>query len=273
MKEPSIAVLFITLNEEYHIGSAIDNVKDIASEIWVIDSGSTDRTVEIAESKGVKVVYNKFENFGAQWNFALSLPIKSRWTMKMDPDERLREELKYEIKDALCNPSGFVGFEFDRVLWFMGKPMRGWKDRVVRIWLTGKCHFTDVIVNEHPLVDGKVRCLKSKMDHLDSKDLHHWIEKQNMYTTQGALAMYSGAKLAASPKFLGTRLERRMWFKRVFFRLPFRYALMFVQLYFGKMLWREGKTGWYCAIMRIWVRRSLEAKVIEMQNSFKVQKA
>ena len=263
---PSLTVIFITLNEEFHIGEAIDNVKDIVDEVLVVDSGSVDRTVEIAESKGAKVVYHKFENFGAQWNFALSLPIKSEWTMKMDPDERLRPELKSEILDAIGNSGCNVGFEFDRILWFMGKPMRGWKDRVVRIWRTGRCRFTDVIVNEHPIVEGTVKYLHGQMDHLDSKDLQQWIDKQNKYTTQGAIAQYTNAKLAATPKFWGTRLERRMWFKRVFFKLPFRYCLMFLQLYIGKALWLEGRTGIHCALLRVWARRLVEEKVLEMQN-------
>lgn len=266
MKEPSIAVLFITLNEEYHIGSAIDNVKDIASEIWVIDSGSTDRTVEIAESKGAKVVYHKFENFGAQWNFALSLPIEAAWTMKMDPDERLRSELKAEIMQEAIVQDAISGFEFDRILWFMGKPMRGWKDRVVRIWRTGKCHFTDVIVNEHPLIDGKVKFLKGRMDHLDSKNLCNWIEKQNKYTSQVAEARIRNVEYAASPRLLGSRLERHMWVKRLYLSLPMRHLARFVYIYFAKKLWREGLTGWHCALMRVWVGRCVDAKIIEMKN-------
>ena len=184
----------------------------------------------------------------------------------MDPDERLSGGLKKEITQALNNPCGFVGFEFDRVLWFMGKPMRGWKDRVIRIWKTGKCRFTDVIVNEHPLIDGKINYLKGKMDHLDSKDLHHWVEKQNMYTTQGAYARIANCEYSASPRLWGSRLERRMWIKRIFFHLPFRYFLMFVQLYILKGLWREGLTGYHCAVLRIWSRRLVEEKVLEMNN-------
>ncbi len=266
MGNSSLAVIFITLNEEYHIGAAIDNVKDISSEIWVVDSGSTDKTVEIAESKGAKVVHHPFENFGAQWNFALSLPVKSSWTMKMDPDERLMDELKDEIVTVINSPNGLTGFEFNRILWFMGKPMRGWKDRVVRIWKTGKCRFTDVIVNEHPLVDGRVGFLKGQMDHLDSKDLEHWISKQNKYTTQAAIARCQNAEYAVRPRLWGTRLERRMWVKRIYLFLPCRHVLRFIYIYFSKQLWREGRTGWHCALLRIWVARCIDAKFIEMQN-------
>ena len=263
----SLAVLFITLNEEYHIGAAIDNVKDIASEIWVVDSGSKDKTVEIAESKGAKVVYHKFETFGAQWNFALSLPLKSAWTMKMDPDERLRDELKKEIVSSIQEAKGTAGFEFDRILWFMGKPMRGWKDRVVRVWKTGACRFTDVIVNEHPLINGAVGFLHGKMDHLDSRDLHHWISKQNAYTTQVACARLLDSGFSAQPRLFGSRLERRMWVKRLYRALPFHHALRFIYIYVSKRLWSEGWTGWHCALLRVWAARLIDAKILEMRNT------
>ncbi len=268
MDKASLTVIFLTLNEEFHIGDAIDNVQDIADEIFVVDSLSTDHTVDIALEKGAKVVQRPFTNFGDQWNFALEkLPIRTKWTMKMDPDERLSEELKCQIEDAISNPKEDVGFEFDRVLWFMGKRLPGWKDRVIRIWRTGKCHFTDVDVNEHPIVDGNVRFLGGIMEHLDSKDLYLWFKKQNDYLPAEAIRRYKGNPLADKPKFLGTRLQRRMWFKQVFFKLPFRYTLMFIQLYLGKGLWRLGMTGVWCARMRIWARQTIECAVLEMKNT------
>ena len=268
MNRLDLSIIFITKNEEFHIGNAIDNVKDIAEEIFVVDSGSTDKTVEIAESKGAKVLFHAFEGFGKQWNWALeNCPIKTAWTMKMDPDERLTDALKSEIEDSLANRVELAGFEFDRVLWFMGKRIPGWKDRVVRIWRTGHCRFTDIVVNEHPIVDGKIGILQSTMDHLDSRDLGQWIEKQNKYTTAEAIRQFAGGPLAARPRFWGTRLERRMWFKSVFFKLPFRYEMMFFQLYFGKGLFLVGKTGFHCALLRIWVRRLVEQKLLEMRNT------
>lgn len=273
MKKNSISVVFITKNEEFHIGDAIDNVKDFAEEIFVVDSGSTDKTVEIAEAKGAKVLLHLFETFGKQWNWALdNCPIKTRWTMKMDPDERLSSSLKENITQRLDQKDDVTGYEFDRILWFMGKPMRGWRDRVLRIWRTGRCRFTDSRVNEHPLVDGLVQFLPGVMEHYDSCDLHRWVEKQNFYTTIGLLAKVNGDKAAVKPSLMGTRLARRNWFKKVFFRIPGRYFLMFLQLYFLKGLWREGRTGYWCACMRIWVRRLYEGKIIEYQNTGRLTK-
>lgn len=263
-----LSVIFITKNEEFHIGDAIDNVSEIAKEVFVVDSGSTDKTVEIAKAKGAVVLFHPFENFGLQWNWALeNCPIKTAWTMKMDPDERLSEKLKTDITNAISMPSDYSGFSFDRVLWFMGKRINGWKDRVIRIWQTGKCRFTNVVVNEHEIIDGAIGFLSGIMEHYDSKNLHHWIDKQNKYTSAEALRRFNGDPAAARECLFGNALERRMWFKKVFFKLPFRYVLMFLQLYFFKGLWRIGVSGFHCALLRIWARRLIEQKLIEMYNN------
>lgn len=264
MSKPSLSVIFITKNEEFHIGNAIDSVTDLAEQIFVVDSGSSDGTVRLAKEKGAVVFEHPFKNFGDQWNWALdNCPIKSEWTMKMDPDERLSESLKKDIAKICSEKNDVTGLEFDRVLWFMGKRIPSWRDRVLRVWRTGQCRFTDVAVNEYPLVKGRVIRLQGLMEHLDSRDLHHWVEKQNKYTTAEALRRLRGEPMAQMPKLFGSRLERRMWIKKLFFKLPFRYGLMFCHLYFGKRLFLLGRTGLECALLRMWSRRLIEQKMVE----------
>lgn len=271
MEKPSLTVLFITLNEEYHIGAAIDNVKDIAEEIYIVDSGSTDRTVAIAESKGAKVVYHKFEGFGAQWNFALSLPIKTAWTMKMDPDERVSENLKAELREALKTGRQDIGFSFDRVLWFMGRRMQGVKAEVQRVWRTGECRFTDISVNEHPLIAGRWCKLQGVMEHLDSKDLTDWVAKQNHYTLKEAFQRCNGEQLAAQPRIFGNQLERRMFLKWLYRRMPLRYFLGNLYNYFWRGAWRSGVHGWRWVKCREMVARMCEYKYLEIRSDNKVR--
>ena len=93
-----LAVIMITLNEEYHLKEAIENVKPWASEIFILDSCSTDRTVDIALDQGVNIAQRRFTNFGDQWNFAIeNFPVSVPWTMKLDPDERVTPELVEEM--------------------------------------------------------------------------------------------------------------------------------------------------------------------------------
>lgn len=265
----SLTVIFITKNEEFHIGDAIENVKDIAERILVVDSGSADKTTQIAEAKGAKVVYHEFENFGKQWNFALGLPVTSEWTMKMDPDERLSDKLKVEISQEIKSAKNDIsGFSFDRVLWFMGARLSGVRGRVVRIWRTGKCRFSDVKVNEHPIVVGRVKQLHYVMEHYDSRDLAHWVDKQNKYSTDEAMMRHNREKLSAEPRLFGTSLERRMWVKKFFFWVPCRYLLMNFYLFFFKGAWKSGRAGWRWVKCREMVMRIREYKYIEMQRSF-----
>ena len=266
MDKTSLTVVFLTLNEEFHIGNAIDNVKDIASEIFVVDSLSVDRTVDIALEKGAKVVQRPFTDFGDQWNFALQkLPIQTFWTMKMDPDERLTDELKQQIRNGIEHTSELVGFEFDRVLWFMETPQPNLKGRVLRIWQTGRCRFTDVAVNEHPMVDGPVGFLPGVMQHLDSPDLAHWVDKQNMYTSREALIRYHKEPLAERGRLFGNGLQRRMFFKKIFYNIPGRYVLWFFYCYFIQGAWLNGRVGLCWAQMRVFAMRLIEYKWREMQ--------
>ena len=95
-----ITVIMLTLNEEYNLLGAIESIKDWAEDIFIVDSCSTDRTVDIALEHGVQIVQQPFTNFGDQWNFALErLPIKTSWTFKLDPDERLSTNLIDEIQE------------------------------------------------------------------------------------------------------------------------------------------------------------------------------
>jgi len=260
-----ITVIMLTFNEEFHLSAAIENIKDWAEGIFIVDSCSTDRTVDIALEKGVKIVQRPFTNFGDQWNFALEkLPIKTPWTLKMDPDERLSDELKRQIEKAISSQKPADGYYFPRRLWFMGKPLHVQAD-VTRLWRTGKCRFSDVIINEHPLIDGRLERLSGIMEHFDSRDLHHWVDKQNRYSTMEAIMRCTGAALADKPKIFGTALERRMFFKKIFFRIPFRYQLQWLHEVIVRGSWRDGLVGLAWARLRIEVRRSIELKVKEMR--------
>lgn len=260
-----LSIIILTFNEEMHLSGAIDNVLGWAGEIFIIDSCSTDRTVDIALEHGVKIVQRPFTNFGDQWNWALEeLPIKNPWTLKLDADERLTDKLKKEIATAIYDPHADDGYIFTRRLWFMGKPLRVKAD-VLRLWKTGKCRFSDVIVNEHPIIEGKVGRLKGVLEHLDSPNLHHWCEKQNRYSTMEAIMMVRGDKLAAEPKLFGTALERRMYLKKIFFKIPFRYQIQWLYEVFGRCAWRDGRIGLMWSRLRVDVRRMREMKAKEMR--------
>lgn len=259
-----VAVVMITLNEAHNMEAVLDNVSSWAQEIFIVDSYSTDATIDIALKYGVHIVQRAFQGFGNQWNFAINgLPISAPWTMKLDPDERLTPQLKSAIKVAIekCDADALI---VQRRLWFMGQPLPV-RQKLVRVWRTGTCRFSNVSVNEHPLIRGRMLLIPGDMEHHDSPHLHHWWEKQNRYTTIEAIEFLRESKLSAEPKLFGTVFQRRMWMKTKFRKVPFRYALLFLHALFVLGAWRAGRLGVTWAHLRAEVHRMIELKLNEMR--------
>lgn len=259
-----IAVIIISLNEAHNMEDVLDNLEGWAQEVFLVDSFSSDQTVNIALARGVYVVQRRFTNFGDQWNFALShLPITAPWTMKLDPDERLTDELKTSIERAITK-NEINGFLMNRRLWFMGTPLPV-RMKILRLWRTGTGRFSDVSVNEHLLVEGGVAHLKGDLEHHDSPNLHHWYDKQNRYSTMEAVMRIEKAGYAEKPEIFGSALQRRMWLKSIRHRLPFRNLLMFLYCYFWLGVWRAGRAGFVWARCRADVYRMIDLKAEEMK--------
>jgi glycosyltransferase involved in cell wall biosynthesis len=259
-----IAVVMISLNEAHNMAAVLENLRGFAQEIFLVDSYSTDATVDIALQGGVHVVQRRFRGFGDQWNFAMSkLPITAPWTMKLDPDERLTDALKTSIRDALSRPDA-DGFVLVRKLWFMGKPLPVRQD-ILRIWRTGTGRFSDVLVNEHAIVAGRHRRLSGILEHRDSPNLDHWLAKQNAYTTAEALSAWQGARLATQGRLFGSAPERRLWLKSKFMDSPFIGTAIFLYYIFVLGVWRAGRVGLIWALLRRDVHRLIIYKRLEME--------
>lgn len=259
-----VAVVMISLNEGHNMEAVCRNLAGWAQEVFLVDSYSQDETVDVALRHGVQVVQRRFRGFGDQWNFALrELPITAPWTMKLDPDERLSDELKANLLVAFQRGEG-DSFSLERRLWLMGRalPVR---QTLVRLWHTGRCRFTETAVNEHPIVAGRIIRVAGDMEHHDSPDLDHWLEKQNRYTTAEAIIAYTNSPLAESPRLLGTALQRRMWLKKHFNRLPLRYFLLFLYHWLWQGAWRAGWVGYAWARLRTIVIRLREFKRREIE--------
>lgn len=267
MSRASVAVVMITLNEERNLPDALASVADFVEEVFIVDSCSTDATVDIALDYGARIVQRRFTDFGDHWNWALqNLPIKSEWTLILAPDERITDGLKSEIRSVLSANSDLVGYTVRWRLWFMGKPLHVISD-VVRLWRTGRGKMSDVIVNENLIVDGPIGRLKGIIEHVDTPTLHHWYEKQNRYSTMEAITIVKGNKLSARPRLFGSRLERRMFLKKYFFRIPLRYQLQWLHELLGRGAWRDGRVGITWARLRVEARRMREIKAREMRQT------
>lgn len=183
-----ISAIIPTYNEEHNIQAAIDSVR-FADEIIVVDSFSTDRTVEIAEANGVRLLQREYENSASQKNW--TIPQASHdWIVLLDADERIDEDLKTEIQSIVKNgETSTVAYWIKRRNFFMGKEVRfsGWQgDKVIRLFMRDKCRYEDKSVHAEVLADGPVGTLKNKLTHNTYKDIFHFLEKWDRYSTWGA---------------------------------------------------------------------------------------
>ena len=259
-----VAVVMISLNEGHNMEEVCRNLAGWAQEVFLVDSYSQDDTVDIALRHGVHVVQRPFRGFSDQWNFALrQLPINAPWTMKLDPDERITEELKREISAALVQTDNDA-FLLKIRLFFMGRslPIRL---SLLRLWRTGRASFSDVLANEHARVSGSEGHLSFDIEHHDSPDLDHWLQKQNRYTTAEAINLVNEPSFADTPRLMGTALQRRMWLKKNFYRVPGRYLLFFLYYWLIKGTWRTGWVGFVWARLRSDVMRLIEYKLREIE--------
>ena len=261
----SIAVLMITLNEAHNLEDIINQLQCWASEVFVVDSFSSDNTIDILKRYNIIYKQRKFTNFGDQWNYALNcFDIKSKFTMKLDPDERLTKKFKDLIAQDLKNQY-YQGYSFDRILYFMGKELPITQE-VTRIWLTGKAKFTDVLVNETPVIEGHIKKLGGKLLHMDSPNLEHWYAKQNQYSTSEAIAKLEKKDFPFKPSLFGDRNNKRMWVKKNFSNIPGRFLLLFFYYYILKGLFLAGKEGFIWSHLRSEVMRMREYKYYELSK-------
>jgi glycosyltransferase involved in cell wall biosynthesis len=176
-----ITAIIPTLNEEIHISAAIESVS-FADEIIVIDSFSSDKTLEIAKKCNVKIIKRTFDDFSSQKNFAIQ-QAKYPWVYILDADERITAEVEQEVLEAVKNPRGYVGFYVRRTFYFCGNKINYGgcqRDKVVRLFLKKECKYRGV-VHETIISNGKLGFLKNKIEHYSYKSYDHYISKMNHY--------------------------------------------------------------------------------------------
>ena len=259
-----LTIVMITLNEGYHLSEYLEMLTNKVESILIVDSYSKDNTVDVALKNKVKIIQRKFTSFGDQWNFAInSNYIKTPWVMKLDPDERISDTLFYNLKLAL-EKNKYEGFYIKRRLFFLNKSL-GHFQLILRVWKTGKCKFSNVSVNEYPIIKGKTRIIDGYLDHLDSISIEHWINKHNKYSSLEALNFYNKNKLSFSTNFFGSKYQRQMWFKKIFWYIPFKYLLLYLFYFFSKKIFLKGKVGFIWLNLRINYFRQIELKIKELE--------
>ena len=179
-----LSVTIITLNEEDNIKRCLDSIKEIANEIIVVDSGSTDKTVEIAKKYGIKVYERKFDNYSNQKNYAAE-KTTGDWILSLDADEKINTELAEEIKKAI-KTTNYSAYSIPRKNIILGKWIKytRWQpelDRHVWLWRKGRGKWLDE-VHEELAVDGEVGRLKNAKVHYQYKKVSDFMDMMNRYS-------------------------------------------------------------------------------------------
>jgi glycosyltransferase involved in cell wall biosynthesis len=223
-EQPLLSVTLIARDEEDRLPDALRSVAFADERIVVVDAATTDRTEEIARAGGSRVLVRPFDGFGRQKNAAAALA-SHRWILSLDADEIVSPKLAAEIRACLgatvAEATPAAAFRVPIRLEFLGRELRFGRDTVVRparLYDRTRARFSDDAVHERILADGRVESLQESALHRSYRDLAHYLEKLDRYTTLAAEAKWAAGKGGGT--FLPARV---LWelFDRAFLRLGF----------------------------------------------------
>jgi glycosyltransferase involved in cell wall biosynthesis len=243
-----LSVTIITHNEESNISKCLDAVKEIADEIIVVDSFSTDRTAEICREAGCRVFEKEFEGFGLQKQFAVD-HARNNWILSVDADEIISRELRREISGLLQQERiPYSGYSFKVLLCYLGRVVRfSGSEMNLRLFDRRVSSFTLVRVHESVIVKGKTGVLKEKMIHYSYRDISHHLDKINFYTTR-----------AAEENIIKGKNYRKIW-------VALKFPISFITFYFIRGCILDGYPGFMWSLFAAFYGSVKIAKTIEMQ--------
>ena len=276
-----VSLLILTYNEEVNIEHTLESVKDWVGEIIIVDSFSTDRTLEICRKYTDKIYPHPFENQAQQFNWALDhVPIAHDWILRLDSDEMVTPELAAELAEALPRlPADVTGLYMKRRVFFMGRWMRHgayYPIWFLRLFRKGMGRYEE-ITEEHIVLSGG-RAEKLKHDFIDynRKGLTFWIDKHNnwsvgeMLDTMAAMGLARLPQGTVTPALFGTQEQRTRWLKtRIYARAPLfaRAFLYFFYRYVIRLGFLDGKEGLIFHFLQgFWYRFLVDAKIYEARK-------
>lgn len=246
----TLSVIIITKNEASHIGDCLQSVV-WANEIIVLDSGSNDDTVKLCRTVTDKVYETDWQGFGIQKQRALD-KATGDWVLSIDADEVVTPELKTEIMQAI-QTTDINGFEIPRLSTYCGRAMRhgGWyPDYVLRLFRREFGYFTDAVVHERIVVEGKIHRLHSPFLHDAFVDFEEVLHKVNHYSSLGATLLYEKGVRSSLPKAV---LKGFWTFMRTYFL-----KAAFLDGQQGFMLAVSNAEGSYYRYVKLWALQNLK---------------
>lgn len=255
-----ISTLILTLNEEENLPHCLESLK-WCDDVVVLDSLSTDRTVELAKAAGARVVQRKFDDWSTHQNWALAnIPFKHPWVYYSDADEvvtpALRDEMLATVKQA--DPQ-MAAYRLRYKNFFMGRWIRHcgiYPTWILRLFRPEEVRW-ERLVNPVPVVDGKEGRLQNHFEHYTfNKGFNAWFEKHNRYSwheAEESLKSLKAGSWSAADLFASDPVARRRALKELSFRLPCRPLLRFLYMYLLKLGFLDGVPGYhYCRLLSMY---------------------
>jgi len=283
-KELPITVLLAAKNEALNLSRCLPQL-DRAERVMVLDSHSTDGTVDIARRYGAEVV--QFDYRGGypkkrQWALQ-NLTIASPWVLLLDADEVVPEALWQEIAQVCGAPDAADAYFVTKGFHFLGRRIRrgGFSHSAVLLFRTGRARFErlfedesdglDMEIHERLVVEGRIGRLATPLIHEDFKGLEAYIARHNKYSTWEArlrhqyLTTGRYGEETIAPRLLGNSQERRRWIKALIIRLPFEPHLWFLYHYVLRLGFMEGRAGLIACQIRASYIAQVRAKIYELR--------
>lgn len=274
MKAP-VAVVILTYNEEKNIAQALQSIIVWATQVFVVDSYSTDGTCGIARQFACTVVQHEFTGYPQQRNWALAqLPITTEWVFFLDADEWMTNELQEEITQLLAAVPQENGFYIKRRFIWMGRWIKHgyYPTWILRLFRYGKGRCEERSINEHFMVEGKVGHLYHDFIHEDHRELDEWLYKHIRYAAKEAEELFktTSATSYVAERLFGCQAERKRWIRSHLWNKfppllrPFGY---FFYRFFLRGGFLDGKEAFiYHFLQGLWFPLLIDIKYIEMKK-------
>lgn len=255
MTKLPISAIVITLNEEKNIADCLESIAGWVDEIFVVDSGSTDRTIELAKRYTDKICYHAFENFAAQRNWAQdTLPIKNEWVLHLDADERVSKELAGDLQRIFSASVEVNGIMAPRETVFRGQFIRHGGHYPVyqlRLFRKNKGRSEERMYDQNYVVHGPTLGLKGGIVNIINPDLDEWKARHRRWARLEAREV-SNPERVMKMRLDGTPIERRNWLRyNIYYKLPLfiRPFLYYFYRYILRLGFLDGVQG---AVFHFW---------------------
>jgi glycosyltransferase involved in cell wall biosynthesis len=279
-----VSAVVLTHNEAANIERCLESVAGWCQDVHVVDSGSTDRTIEIARAYSSVIHFHPFVNHAQQWAWVLrNVPLSSDWLLLLDADHMVTNRLKEEICRLLAAPGDLVDGYYSRHRFlFRGQRIRGlkvWRIRLVRHRNVRVAE--DDLVDLRFIIDGRAGYLSGEVvEHNRNEDnIDFWIDKHQKYATRMALEeilhreRYIDRSLR--PRLFGNPDQRTTWLKNFWDRLPLfsRPFILFAYRYVCRMGFLDGVNGLlYHFLQAFWFRLLVDMKVADFRQQIRTGK-